>query len=114
MNSARSASNQMKFFRGFRELVAELGMSKTDQGIGTFCGRQSLEIDGAELGDDVVGIDARRRNGSVQARYDPRNLTRRRGGTSGNDGLAAFGGECTADKIELTAGGAVLVAEHML
>ena len=79
MNPTRSTSDQMKVFRGFRELVTEIGMSKADQGMGTFCGRQPLEIDGAELGDDVVGIDARRRNGSVQARHDPRNLTLRRG-----------------------------------
>jgi hypothetical protein len=79
MTPARSTSGQMKVFRGFRELVTEVGMSKADQGMGPFCGREPLEIDGAELGDDVMRIDARRRNGSVEARYDPRNLTLRRG-----------------------------------
>jgi hypothetical protein len=36
MNTARSTSDQMKALRGFRELVTEVGMSKTDQGMGTF------------------------------------------------------------------------------
>jgi hypothetical protein len=36
MNPTRSTSDQMKVFRGFRELVTKVGMSKTDQGMGTF------------------------------------------------------------------------------
>ena len=83
-------SDEVKLFGGFGQRVAELGMGETDQRPRALRRRQPFEIYRAELGHDVMSIDARRRHRTVEPRHDARDLALGRGRPGGDDRLAAF------------------------
>jgi hypothetical protein len=65
-------------------------MSECDERMRPFRRRQSLEIGRAELGYDVMGVDARRRHRPFEPGNDARYLALRGGRACRDDRLAAF------------------------
>src|SRR5271169_1714574 len=106
-------SEQMLRLGGLHQFIAEIGMGEAHQSVGTLGRRKPLQIDGAELGHNIVGIDARRGHWTIEPRYDAGDFASCRRRFCRDDRNTALRSVSAPNEVELPAGRAVLMAEHM-